>query len=261
MGIMGGRMKNLIGFSTGAITDNISLEEKIKSLQELEIEAIEISCLRDIELLELFSIAPKIDLSTFKYVSFHLPSKFDIVNKNNLFNLVTHLIRDVYFKKFNYDFNLVYHHDINIDYEILKTYSKYLLIENLDIRKERTFNNQGFDDVLFDLPKSHFCLDTAHLISMRIWTDLKYDIKNNKENIITDLKRHIYSSRLKQIHVSNMDFKNVKHIPLSDEIEEIYSETLNEPIIKQRNIPLILETPLELKYINKEIEYLRYMIE
>lgn len=168
--------------------------------------------------------------------------------------MVTHLVRDVYFKKFNHVFNLVYHHDTDIDYEILKSYSKYLLIENLDIRKE--FNNRGFNDILFDLPKSYFCLDTAHLISMRMWTE-----KNNKENIIIDLKKYIYTTRLKQIHVSNMDFKNVKHIPLSNEIEEIHSVTLNEAIIKERNIPLILETPLELKYINKEIEYLKYMIE
>jgi hypothetical protein len=66
-----------IGFSTGALAYG-NFREGLRMLGQIEVQAVELSALRQGELDPLLQAIPSLDLSRFDYISIHLPSQFEV---------------------------------------------------------------------------------------------------------------------------------------------------------------------------------------
>lgn len=99
------------------------------------------------------------------------------------------------------------------------------------------------------------CLDTCHV------HDAGYDIKNDLDGVLREFDSIIGIDKLKAIHLA--DSKNEKgshkdrHAPIGKGTLglDTFISITNHPLLK--NLPFVLETPLEAKGHQKEIELLR----
>ena len=65
-----------VGFSTGALAYG-DFRAALRMLDQKNVQALELSALRQNELVPLLQALPSLDLSGFRYVSIHAPSQFD----------------------------------------------------------------------------------------------------------------------------------------------------------------------------------------
>ena len=67
---------NSIGFSTGAVARG-DYQAALALLRREGVRAVELSALRLSELSSLVDDLPRLDLTSFSFVSFHAPSRFE----------------------------------------------------------------------------------------------------------------------------------------------------------------------------------------
>jgi hypothetical protein len=230
-----------IGFSTGSLA-YADFNSALKKLYNTTINAIELSALRENELLPLLNSLDDINLEQFEYISFHAPSKLvDMTEIELVKNL--DLVADR-------EFPIVLHPNVINDFKLWEHFGDLLCIENMDKRKPIGRTVDELDKIFEKLPNASFCFDIGH--SRQVDTTMMESI-----NILNK-----FYSKIKQIHLSEVDSFN-KHLPISD--TSFYSfVTIFSEINKE--IPVILETPVSdleneinkvLELINKErVNYL-----
>src|ERR1700678_354844 len=76
-----------IGFSTGAIAFG-DFRLALERLSRYNLYGVELSALREKELLPLIEALDELDLSGYRYISFHAPSQFDRIAESHIVRLL-----------------------------------------------------------------------------------------------------------------------------------------------------------------------------
>src|ERR1035441_299956 len=142
----------LFGYSTGAIALG-DFARALEVLSRYDFDAVELSALRISEVEPLISALPSLNLSRYKYISFHAPSSFSEGEEEHLIWLLS---------KLPADWPIVLHPDAIYSPLRWQAISHRLAIENMDRRKNtgRTVSELGrFFEAM---PEARMCLDLGH---------------------------------------------------------------------------------------------------
>jgi hypothetical protein len=175
-------MMRPIGFSSGALAKG-DFRKGLALQQSAEFTAVELSALREPELLPLVDTAAALPLGKFAYVSFHAPSAFKTLREHDVVALLFRLPEH---------WPVVVHPDLIHEPEIWATLGSRLCLENMDLRK-RTGRTVDEMKAAFDaLPAAGFCLDLGHARQIDPTMGIAIEM----------LER--FGPRLRQLHVSEV---------------------------------------------------------
>lgn len=225
-----------IGFSTGSIALG-DFKKGISFLKERNIKVIELSALRENEFVEFCDEIENLDLESFEYISFHAPSKLINYTEEQFVNMLLKIAKK--------GWAIIVHPDVISDFTLWNKLGECLCIENMDKRKHIGRTTFDLQYIFEKLPNASFCLDLAHARQV--------DATMGEANqMITK-----FADRLKQIHLSDVNSES-KHETLSLESLLAYGK-LFESIPK--DIPVILESPVDKEKIESEIKIASYLFD
>jgi hypothetical protein len=218
-----------IGFSTGALAFS-NFRQGLRLVMERNLRVVELSALRYAELAPLVEALPSLDLSRFRYVSVHAPSKFDRGQEGEVIRLLHQVAAN--------RLPIVLHPDTICDFSRWKQFGSLLLIENMD---KRCLTGRTVDEleVAFSrLPEAGLCLDVGH----------SRQVDPTMNESLSILKQ--FGSRLRQLHVSEVNSQS-QHDPLSDASIGAFRRIAN--LIPQ-GVPIVLESRVQVHEITLEVQ-------
>jgi hypothetical protein len=142
-----------IGFSTGAIARG-DFQQALAIIGELGVNAVELSALREIELLPLIGALDTLDLQKFKYISFHAPSRLDLMSEEQLVDYLQIVAAK--------QIPLIVHPDVIKSPPLWESLGEFLCLENMDKRKPIGRSVRELDVFFALFPAATFCLDIGH---------------------------------------------------------------------------------------------------
>jgi hypothetical protein len=225
-----------IGFSTGSIALG-DFAKAVDDLNKKNGNVIELSALRESELLPLLSALPLLDLAKFEYISVHAPSKLKTFSEREL---IKHLLQIM---KWNWP--IIVHPDIIQNFKLWKALGSSLCLENMDKRKDIGRTSIDMDMLFNELPDATFCFDIAHVRQVD---------PTMMEGVVMAQK---FRNKLVQLHVSEVNTES-KHQPLT--FESILAFNTLTQFIPQ-NIPIVLESPVTFNEIDYEMEKAKYIFD
>jgi hypothetical protein len=221
-------MPHKIGYSTGAFSHhNVCLAAD--TLRQNSIDTIELSALREHELLPLIYLFDSLGLESFKTISFHAPSKLNQMNEEQLTNVLQ--------IPASRGWNIIVHPQVIVNFDLWKRFGSLLCIENMDGRSYIGKTEADFEYLFDRLPNASLCFDIAHV---KHFDSTLQEAKN--------ILGHFFH-KLKQMHISDISDTG-HHLPLTKEVVELYKD-----IVERYDVPLILESPAD--NIKEEMELLR----
>jgi hypothetical protein len=219
----------LIGFSTGALARN-DFRRALRMLTERRVRAVELSALRQEELIPLVEQLDSLDLRGFEYKAFHAPSlmepEFEAVAIGVLEQVALR------------EWPIIVHPDAMHRPSEWARFGELLCIENMDKRKPIGQTVADLADIFGSLPRALLCFDIGHA----------RQVDPTMSEAAAILQR--YSARLRQLHVSEVNSQS-KHDPLSFESVLAFRRVAH---LVPENIPVILESRVEEDGIYDEIE-------
>lgn len=219
----------LLGFSTGALAFG-DFVHALTMLKGKSVNAIELSALRMHELPRLAAACGKLDLSEYKYVSVHAPSRFAEDEEQEAVGLLKRFVP--------YRWPIILHPDAIHRTDLWLQFGDLLCIENMDKRKAigRTVSEL---QVFFDcLPDARFCFDIAHA----------RQVDSSMTEAYMLLKA--FGDRLRQVHISEVNTSS-KHDRISDGAVRAFKKVSN---LLPRTVPVILETPVDEVDIEEQLK-------
>ena len=219
-----------IGFSTGALAHG-DFRRALAMLAPTAAPVVELSALRDHELPELMSALSELDLSAYRYVSVHAPSRFTEDNELRVVELLSPCV--------DRKLPVVIHPDAIFRTDRWKHFGELLCLENMDNRKRLGRTMDEMVPFFERLPDARFCLDLAHARQV--------------DGTMTVARRLLraFGDRLAQIHLSEIDIAG-KHYGLS--AASVRSTSRVAKLIPEPT-PIILESQVPPEQIRKEIEW------
>lgn len=218
-----------IGFSTGALALG-DFCSALSMLKNKGTKAIELSALRDHEVDFLMAALPKLDLSSYSYVSVHVPSKFKSLTESEVaIKLRPCLDREI---------PIVIHPDVIKSATCWKPFGSLLCIENMDKRKCNGRTVGELEGFFVTFPRATFCLDIAHARQI--------DSTMGEARLMLDR----FGGRLRQIHISEIDGQGHHH-GLS--LATIAASRSIAALIKP-DVPVIIEAQIPQEDIGREID-------
>jgi hypothetical protein len=225
-----------LGFSTGALALS-DFRGALELLNGQPVNAVELSAIREPELIPLLRSLDQLDLSRFTYVSIHAPSRFSPEAEGPIFQAL--------YDQRQYNWPIIVHPDtLNLDHD-WRLLGPQLCIENMDKRKPigRTVREL---DLLFErFPAASFCFDIGH--ARQVDTSMIEAYKMLKK----------FGPRLRQIHVSEVNSRN-KHDRLSFVSILDFQEVAH---MIPPDIPVIIESIVSGDQIAAEIGRVRKALE
>jgi hypothetical protein len=221
-----------VGFSTGALAYG-DFRRGIAMSRTQECQALELSALREPELLPMLDALDGLDLSSFSYVSIHAPSQFEPEWEALLFQSL--------YDQRHRRWPIVVHPDALFDLSLWRTLGPLLCVENMDKRKPIGRTARELERIFKQLPDASLCFDIGHA--------RQCDSTMTEAYLI--LKE--FGSKLRQVHVSEVNTAS-KHDPLSYGSILAFREVAH---LISDDVPLILETPVELACMAAEVDKLR----
>ena len=221
-----------IGYSTGALALS-DFRMALEILREQPVEAVELSAIRENELIPLLRSLGDLDLSRFTYVSLHAPSTFLPQSEGRIF-------QDLYDSR-HHGWPIIVHPDTlkrDPDWRLL---GSQLCIENMDKRKPVGRTVQELDLLFERFPNASFCFDIGH--ARQVDTSMIEAYKMLKK----------FGPRLRQIHVSEVNSRN-KHDRLSFVSILDFQEVAH---MIPPEIPIIIESIVSGDQIGAEIDRVR----
>ncbi|RZJ56297.1 MAG: hypothetical protein EOO44_00065 [Flavobacterium sp.] len=225
-----------IGFSTGSIAKG-NFRLALDLLKKTSANVIELSALREDEFLPLLKVLDDLDLSKYKYKSFHAPSKLGSFSE---VQFVSHLERVA-----RRGMHIVVHPDIITDFILWQRLGKYLCLENMDKRKHIGRTSKDMETLFQKLPDASFCFDIAHAKQV--------DPTLNEGARMIEL----FKERLVQVHMSEVNSDSAHHSITFDSILAYSSLVCQIPNIT----PIVLESPLKDYQLESEIEKVKMIFE
>lgn len=217
-----------IGFSTGALAYS-NFQLGLRLVAENHLKVVELSALRYAELSPLVRALDSLDLSQFRYVSVHAPSRFDRRQESEVINLLGPIA--------DRQWPIILHPNTVYDFSAWRRFGELLLVENMDKRYATGRTVGELEHVFSLLPKAGLCFDVGHCRQI--------DPTMSESFLI--LKR--FRSRLGQLHVSEVNSQS-KHNPLSDASVGAFEKISH---LIPENIPIVLESPVQREEIMSEI--------
>jgi hypothetical protein len=218
-----------IGFSSGALA-YADFRAGVAMLRNKAVEALELSALRQNELRPLLDGIDDLDLSQFKYVAVHAPSRFAREDEEEIVEMLAGIC--------DRGWPVVLHPDAVHDFSLWQRLGRMLCVENMDKRKPIGRTVVELERVFERLPEASFCFDIGHARQVDSTMTEAYFI----------LKR--FSRLLRQVHLSEVNTRS-KHDPLSYASILAFQEVA--PLIPE-DVPIILETPVPEDQIDFEVE-------
>jgi hypothetical protein len=226
----------MIGISTGALARG-DFQAAIDVLRRTGVEAIELSALREDELPPLARALPKLDLSSFRYVSVHAPSHLSRLSDLMAVEyLETAVARDL---------PIVLHPDVIRDFVPWRRLGASLLVENMDKRKATGRTVSELRDIFDCLPSAGLCFDFAHARQI------------DPTMVESTAILRFFGGRLRQMHLSEVN-SFCKHARLT--ASSVSDFRIVRPLI-DLTLPIILETPLDASQIADELSMARLVVE
>lgn len=208
-----------IGFSTGSIAKG-DFKLALKILAQQDTESIELSALREEELLPLCESIKNLDLTGYKYISVHAPSKRLRYSEVELVNALS------CFAERNWP--VIVHPDIIEDFRLWTMLGENLCIENMDKRKPAGRTAADLRRIFQLVPDAGFCLDLAHAKQVdATMTECYLMIKE-------------FGHRLTQLHISDVTSES-RHVPLNEQAIDTFHKIVQ---FLPLSLPVILESPI-----------------
>jgi hypothetical protein len=218
-----------MGFSTGALARG-DFRRALQMLAGKKACAIELSALRQDELMPLVQQLPELDLTPFKYVSFHAPSSIE----RSFEPAALELLAEVAARKWP----IIMHPDAMHTPSEWNRLGSCLCIENMDKRKPIGQTAQDLAHFFELLPKASLCFDIGHARQV--------DPTMSEAAAIL----RCFQDRIQQLHVSEVNTQS-KHDALSLESMLAFQKVSH---LIPPGCPAILESRVEESQIEEEIK-------
>lgn len=218
----------IIGFSTGALSRG-DYRRALEMLADKDVNAVELSALRQEELQPLVEGLDNLDLRKFRYIAFHAPSSLDPSFEGTTIKLLEQVA--------GRGWPIVVHPNAMHNPRAWAHFGALLCIENMDKRKP--IGQTAADLVrIFDLlPSASFCFDIGHARQV--------DPTMSEATAMLQVCRQ----NLKQLHVSEVNTQS-KHDPLSLESMLAFQRVAT---LVPHDIPIIMESRVEESHISEEL--------
>ena len=208
-----------IGFSTGSLALG-NFKKGLHMLYDTGIEAVELSALRKHELNPLVKSLNNMDVSRFRYVSVHAPSKYEQSEEKEIVNLLIHFV--------NRGWPIIVHPDSVYSWDLWRQFGRFLFIENMDKRKPVARYAIELEKIFNQVPEAMLCFDIGHARQ-----------HDTSMEVATKIIRR-FRSRLGEIHISEVG-PQCQHLKISSRAIHDFQKISS---IIPKNIPVILETPV-----------------
>jgi hypothetical protein len=218
-----------IGFSTGALARG-DFRAALRMLNDKNTCAVELSALRQEELIPLVDQLGQLDLTQFRYVSFHAPSSM-----GRRFERVALEVLDRVAAR---EWPVIVHPDAMHDATAWSRLGGRLCIENMDKRKPIGQTAQDLAALFAVLPEASLCFDIGHA----------RQVDPTMSEASTILRR--FRDKVKQLHVSEVNTQS-RHDPLS--LESMIAFRKVSHLIPP-GVPIILESRVGESEIEDEIQ-------
>ena len=218
-----------VGFSTGALARG-DFRSGLRMLVERNVCAVELSALRQDELIPLVQQLNELDLGAFKYIAFHAPSSIDDAFEARALELLAEVAAR--------NWPIIVHPDAMHTRLEWGRLGECLCIENMDKRKAVGQTAQDLAGIFELLPDASLCFDIGHA----------RQVDPTMSEAAAILRQ--FRGRIRQLHVSEVNTQS-KHDSLS--LESILAFRKVSHLIPQ-NCPAILESRVEESQILEEIE-------
>ena len=182
-----------IGFSTGALAGG-NYRHALRMLADKDVNAVELSALRQEELQPLVEDLDNLDLHKFQYIAFHAPSSLDPAFEVTAVRLLASVAAR--------GWPIIVHPNAMHDPAAWAHFDALLCIENMDKRKPIGQTAADLVRIFETLPRASFCFDIGHARQV-----------DPTMSEATAILQHC-RKRLKQLHVSEVNTQS-KHDPLS----------------------------------------------
>ena len=218
-----------IGFSTGALARG-DFRKGLQMLTGKNASAVELSALRQEELIPLVEQLDSLDLSQFNYVAFHAPSAMDAAFEATALRLLEQVARR--------DWAIIVHPNVMVQPQEWARLGDRLCIENMDKRKPVGQTASDLVEIFKGLPDATFCFDIGHARQVD-------PTMSEASTILQSL-----GGRLRQLHVSEVNTQS-RHDALSLESRLAFQKVSH---LIPPDAPVILESRVEESEINQEME-------
>jgi hypothetical protein len=194
------------------------------------VNAIELSALRQPELLPMLGSLNRLDLRPFAYVSVHAPSKMSREEEVEAIASLGAVAERRW--------PIIIHPDAMHNPNLWRVFGEQLLVENMDKRKQKGRTAQELSEIFLQLPAASLCFDLGHARQV--------DPTMTEATLI--LKR--FRNRIKQLHVSEVDSES-RHDRLSFESVLAFQKIAD---FLPESVPAILETPVKETELETEVK-------
>ncbi|AUX40259.1 hypothetical protein SOCE26_016590 [Sorangium cellulosum] len=173
-----------IGYSTGALALS-DVERALSMLEGSSATAVELSALRLSELGPLLRLLGSLDLTRYRALSFHAPSRFDAAEERAVADAMAEVAAR--------GFRIILHPDTAHDLGAWRQLGGMLAIENMDKRKRTGRTVEELRPFFDALPDASFCFDIGHAHQVdRTMTEAHFLVEEHRP-------------RLAQLHVSEVN--------------------------------------------------------
>lgn len=218
-----------IGYSTGALAF-ADFRRGVELVRNRGLRYIELSALRQTELLPLFQGLDQLDLSGFSYVSIHAPGKFNREDEAAAVDMLEAMSRERR--------PIVVHPDAVHDFSLWRRLGDLLCVENMDGRKALGRDPEELKRIFDRLPDAAFCFDLGHARQIDPSMSMAFALLEE------------FGHRLVQVHLSNVS-ADFRHNPLSADSIRAYRKIAD---LIPGYTPIILESIIDENGIEAEIE-------
>jgi hypothetical protein len=192
--------------------------------------AVELSALRQDELIPLVDELDQLDLGRYEYISFHAPSSMDPSFEPIALKLLARVAAR--------QWPIIVHPDAIFDPSEWSFLGNLLCIENMDKRKPIGQTAQQLADIFRVLPNASMCFDIGHARQV------------DPTMVESSAILHSFGDRIKQLHVSEVNTQS-KHDPLSVESILAFRKVAH---LLPPDAPIIMESRVGESEIDEEIQ-------
>jgi hypothetical protein len=222
----------LVGFSTGALARD-DFRTALRILTHRKVFAVELSALRQHELIPLVEELDNLDLRQFRYKSFHAPSVMD----REFESVAISTLDQVALRQWP----IVVHPDAIHSPSKWAHFGDLLCIENMDKRKPIGQTVSHLAEIFKLLPRASLCFDIGHARQV--------DPTMSEAAAILQFCK----GRLRQLHISEVNSQS-KHDPLSFESVLAFRRVAH---LIPESVPVIVESSVGEDKVEEEIQNVR----
>jgi hypothetical protein len=218
-----------IGFSTGALARD-DFRQALQMLADKDVNAVELSALRQHELAPLVEQLGQLELANFQYISFHAPSAIERSFEPIALDLLSQVAAR--------NWPIIVHPDAMSTPRDWASLGDCLCIENMDKRKPAGQTAKSLAEIFQVLPNASLCFDIGHARQVDPTMSEAWEI----------LQR--FRDKIKQLHVSEVNTQS-KHDPISLESVLAFQKVSH---LLPAEAPIILESRVQEPEINGEVQ-------